>query len=65
MTASTVQVYPVIWNEDRVLLIDQNRLPTEYVLVEISRYEDMAVAIRTMIVRGPQPLELQPLMDCT
>ncbi|MBD2310635.1 S-methyl-5-thioribose-1-phosphate isomerase [Desertifilum sp. FACHB-1129] len=52
MTASTVQVYPVIWNEDRVLLIDQNRLPTEYVLVEISRYEDMAVAIRTMIVRG-------------
>lgn len=52
MVASTVQIYPVIWNEDRVLLIDQNRLPTEYVLVEISRYEDMAVAIRTMIVRG-------------
>ena len=48
----TNQVYPVIWNEDKVLLIDQNRLPTEYAFVEISRYEDMAQAIKTMIVRG-------------
>ena len=46
------QVYPVIWHEDRVLLIEQNRLPQEYALVEISRYEDMAIAIKTMIVRG-------------
>ncbi len=45
-------VYPVIWNENRVLLIDQNRLPNEYAYVEISCYEDMAEAIRTMIVRG-------------
>src|ERR671933_2286068 len=45
-------VYPVIWHEDRVLLIDQTRLPAEYVIVEISRYEDMAEAIKTMIVRG-------------
>ncbi len=54
------QVYPVIWQNDspgspqsgRVLLIDQNRLPTEYALVEISRCDDMAHAIKTMIVRG-------------
>lgn len=46
------QVYPVIWNEDSVLLIDQTRLPSEYTFVEISRSEDMAQAIRTMIVRG-------------
>lgn len=45
-------VYPVLWQHDRVLLIDQNRLPNEYTQVEISRYEDMAEAIRTMIVRG-------------
>jgi methylthioribose-1-phosphate isomerase len=45
-------VYPVIWHEDHVLLIDQNRLPTEYSLVEISCCEDMAQAIKTMIVRG-------------
>lgn len=48
----TNQVYPIIWNEDRVLLIDQNRLPTEYTYVEISCCDDMAQAIKTMIVRG-------------
>lgn len=46
------QVFPVIWQNDRVLLIDQNRLPTEYTFVEITRCEDMAHAIKTMIVRG-------------
>lgn len=46
------QVYPIIWHENRVLLIDQNRLPTEYGWVEISCCEDMARAIKTMIVRG-------------
>lgn len=48
----TTQVYPVIWYEDSVLLIDQTRLPTEYALVEINRCEDMVQAIKTMIVRG-------------
>jgi methylthioribose-1-phosphate isomerase len=52
MTSPSTQVYPVIWHEDRVLLIDQNRLPTEYTFVEISCCEDMARAIKTMIVRG-------------
>lgn len=46
------QVYPVIWNEDKVLLIDQNRLPLEYTFVEISCSADMERAIKTMIVRG-------------
>lgn len=46
------QVYPVVWQDDRVLLIDQTRLPSEYALVEISRCDDMAQAIKTMIVRG-------------
>jgi len=45
-------VYPVIWHDDRVLLIDQTRLPQEYTVVEIRHYEDMAAAIKTMIVRG-------------
>ena len=45
-------VYPVRWHNHRVLLIDQNRLPDEYTYVEISRVEDMARAITTMIVRG-------------
>lgn len=47
-----IAVYPVRWQDNRVLLIDQNRLPNEYTYVEISRVEDMAEAIVTMIVRG-------------
>lgn len=45
-------IYPVIWSNNKVLLIDQTSLPSRYTLVEISRYEDMAKAIKTMIVRG-------------
>jgi len=50
--ASANPVYPVIWHTDHVRLIDQTRLPNEYDMVEIRRYEDMAMAIETMIVRG-------------
>ncbi|MBE9209526.1 S-methyl-5-thioribose-1-phosphate isomerase [Nostoc sp. LEGE 06077] len=52
MTNSANQVYPVIWHNDSVSLIDQTRLPNEYAFVEIHRSEDMALAIKTMIVRG-------------
>jgi methylthioribose-1-phosphate isomerase len=48
----TEKIYPVVWKEDRVLLIDQTKLPLEYSLVAINRYEDMALAIKNMIVRG-------------
>jgi methylthioribose-1-phosphate isomerase len=48
----TSQVFPVFWYEDHVRLIDQNHLPTSYEVVEISRCDDMALAIKTMIVRG-------------
>ncbi len=50
--SSPTQVYPVIWQDNRVVLIDQTRLPIEYTQIEISRCEDMAHAIKTMIVRG-------------
>ncbi len=52
MTTQNTLVSPVTWLEDRVILIDQNRLPQEYNTVEISRSDDMAEAIKTMIVRG-------------
>jgi methylthioribose-1-phosphate isomerase len=45
-------VYPVVWFDNHVRLIDQTRLPNEFDWVEIRRYEDMAMAIETMIVRG-------------
>ena len=45
-------VYPVIWQDDHVRLIDQTRLPAEFTYVEVRRSDDMAHAIKTMIVRG-------------
>ncbi|MGL4375010.1 MAG: S-methyl-5-thioribose-1-phosphate isomerase [Microcoleaceae cyanobacterium] len=48
----TSPVYPIVWQDDRVLLIDQTRLPNEYTLVEICDCEAMGNAIKTMIVRG-------------
>jgi methylthioribose-1-phosphate isomerase len=52
MNSNSNQIYPVVWEKDRVILIDQTRLPGEYAVVEISRSEDMAIAITNMIVRG-------------
>lgn len=52
MKSPILPIYPVFWNKDKVLLIDQTILPYKYALVEITRYEDMAKAIKTMIVRG-------------
>lgn len=49
---SPTTIYPVIWQEDRVLLLDQTQLPAEATLVEITRCEDMARAIQNMMVRG-------------
>ncbi len=48
----TSPVYPVVWQNNRVVLIDQTQLPQQYNLVEISNSRDLAEAITTMIVRG-------------
>lgn len=45
-------VYPVLWQTDRVQLIDQTRLPNIYDRIEVQTCEEMATAIETMIVRG-------------
>jgi methylthioribose-1-phosphate isomerase len=45
-------VFPVVWQDDHVRLIDQTRLPAEYTVVEIRLSDDMVLAIKTMIVRG-------------
>ena len=49
---SANQIYPVVWQDNHILLIDQTRLPGEYSHVAISRSSDLAQAIKTMIVRG-------------
>ena len=51
-------IYPVVWQQDKVLLIDRTRLPAEYSMVEISRSQDMAQAIETAIVRGAQAIRV-------
>ncbi|PSF35186.1 S-methyl-5-thioribose-1-phosphate isomerase [Aphanothece hegewaldii CCALA 016] len=52
MTLVSSRISPVRWHHDKVSLIDQTRLPQEYTVVEISRCNDMAEAIKSMIVRG-------------
>jgi methylthioribose-1-phosphate isomerase len=45
-------LYPVIWTDDRVVLIDQTRIPEAFETVEVTSSDGMATAIKTMIVRG-------------
>ncbi|MEM0982108.1 MAG: S-methyl-5-thioribose-1-phosphate isomerase [Cyanobacteria bacterium P01_H01_bin.58] len=51
-------VYPVVWQDDHVLLIDQTKLPKEYSIVSIKRCEDILTAIDSRIVRGGPALGL-------
>lgn len=51
-TLTSNPVYPVVWKNDRVVLIDQTRIPAELTYVEVTCSADMARAIQTMIVRG-------------
>jgi methylthioribose-1-phosphate isomerase len=45
-------IAPVRWARERLLLLDQRRLPVEEVTREYARWEDVAEAIRTLAVRG-------------
>ena len=40
------------WENGQVKMIDQRQLPLAYEIVEYRRYEDVAAAIRDMVVRG-------------
>lgn len=40
------------WDKDRVILIDQRRLPAEEVYVECTEYNQVADAIEKMVIRG-------------
>ena len=42
----------VEWKNNKVVMIDQTKLPNELVFVEYSDYHDVANAIKTLIVRG-------------
>ena len=40
------------WKNNKVVMIDQTRLPNELIFVEFSDYNQVAVAIQTLVVRG-------------
>ena len=46
------EVRAIVWKGDRLELIDQRRLPDETVYVTCRTAEDVAAAIRDMVVRG-------------
>ena len=45
-------ITPVRWADDRLVLLDQTRLPVEEVEQGFERWEDVATAIRSLVVRG-------------
>jgi len=45
-------IHPVVYRDGSCLMIDQRRLPTEEIWVSCNTCEDVADAIRTMVVRG-------------
>jgi len=47
MTLRTVE-----WKDNSVIMIDQTKLPNELVFVKYTDYNDVAHAIRTLVVRG-------------
>ena len=42
----------VEWKNNKVVMIDQTKLPNELVFVEYDDYNQVAEAIKTMVVRG-------------
>src|SRR5205823_6020460 len=49
---TVVMVETIQWTEAGVVMIDQTRLPLEETYVTCRTYEEVATAIRDMIIRG-------------
>jgi methylthioribose-1-phosphate isomerase len=47
-----LDVSPLEWRNNKLVILDQTRLPQEEVYLEISRYQEVAAAIRCLAVRG-------------
>src|SRR5216110_2434547 len=45
-------VETIQWTDDGVVMIDQTRLPREEVYVTCRSYQEVAEAIRSMVIRG-------------
>ena len=49
-------IKPIIWQDERLTIIDQTRLPREMIHLEMADHQEVADAIRTMKVRGAPAL---------
>ena len=47
-----MELRTVEWKNDSVVMIDQTKLPNELVFVKYTDFNDVATAIRTLVVRG-------------
>lgn len=47
-----MELHTVEWKNDSVVMIDQTKLPNELVFVKYTDYNDVANAIKTLVVRG-------------
>ena len=47
-----MELRTVEWKDDSVIMIDQTKLPNELVFVKYNDYNDIATAIRNLVVRG-------------
>ena len=56
MENTDIQIHPSLrtieWKDNKVIMIDQTKLPNELVFVEYDDYNQVADAIRTLVVRG-------------
>src|SRR5260370_14806175 len=43
---------PIEWTDDGVVILDQRRLPGEEISYTYTTYQDVAKAIRVMVIRG-------------
>jgi methylthioribose-1-phosphate isomerase len=57
-----IMIRTVEWTEAGVRFIDQTKLPTEETYVTCKTYEEVAAAIRTMVVRGAPALGVSAAM---
>ena len=52
MGAPPLAFFPISWQGDRLVLLDQRRLPGEEVYLDCRTWPKVADAIRTLAVRG-------------
>jgi len=51
-TALHSSLRTIEWKDNKLVMIDQTKLPNELVYVELTNYKEVANAIKTLVVRG-------------